>query len=653
MLIENACSEGTISPSDKQLLQKKAQEMGISAQELDNMIERQLHGSTAPANSESSGFVTADDPSLESSGFVTSDSASQESSGFVTAGDAASSGFVTSEPDLSPIQQPAAATKPAEPTFDDKLTDLQELSSQGAMSKVYKGKLYGKWIIIKRIKPEVKDNPQYRSLFMKEFENSYNLDHENIVKILDKGEDANGLYYTMEYVDGRALSDCIKNGELKNEKLIKSIIKQLCNALSYVHKKQIVHRDLKPDNIIITYRGDNVKILDFGIAFSDSFDDNLVKVGTPKYAAPEQMTKGNLVDQRADIYAVGLILLEMATGSLADRKAETVKNPNFKLVITKATKQDPEDRYHDCEELLEDLNKTIVIQAAPIAEPEPPKEPEPAKEPEPSAQAEPEAVKQPEPAKAPENNVELTPEPPKPQAPQESPAAKEKKKSSLLPIIIIVAIAAGVGIWLLMKGNAAKEPSSQPQKPTEQTEQPSQQTADQNQQSNAGPSEEERRQNMEDSKLKERMKEADDVFDTKNVARAKALYEKILADKPGYSEAKQKLSKCNDIINAANLDKATVGKENGKCGFVTPDGYVIVDYLYDEVVNAKVKGIQAVKKGKYYGIIGNDTKLPVTEFKYTRAIWKPDSYELVKEDGNRDHSDIIKYIDGKSVLTQR
>ena len=241
------------------------------------------------------------------------------------------------------------------------------------------------------------------------------------IKILDKGEDADGLYYTMEYVDGRSLSDCIKNGELKSEKLIKSVVKQLCSALSYVHKKQIVHRDLKPDNIMITYRGDNVKILDFGIAYTDSYDDNLVKVGTPKYAAPEQNGKGNLVDQRADIYAVGLILLEMATGSLQDREAKTVENPNFKLVITKATKQDPQDRYHDCEELMEDLNKNIVI---PVTPPTPPAPPEP-------------VVKQ---------------------EPKITPVTEEKKKKSILPFILIAAVLIGVGVFFFLKNKKTDEP---------------------------------------------------------------------------------------------------------------------------------------------------------------------------------------------------
>ena len=163
MLIESACSEGTLSASDRELLEKKANELGVSLDELNTFINSKL--SPQPVgefDSESSGFVIAEQLEDSASGFVMKEDEVTES-----------------------IPQPKVETK--EKTFEDKLTDLQVLSKQGAMSIVSKGKLYGKWIIVKRIKPEFKDNPEYKSLFLKEFENSYNLDHENIVKILDKG----------------------------------------------------------------------------------------------------------------------------------------------------------------------------------------------------------------------------------------------------------------------------------------------------------------------------------------------------------------------------------------------------------------------------------------------------------------------------------
>lgn len=614
MLIKSACSDGTISDTDRQLLEKKASGMGVSLDELNQLINNEL---TPQIESESSGFVTEEETSESlSSGFVTGDEEASLSSGFVT------------ETDIAPTPPPQQPLPQKEKTFEDKLTDIQLLSKQGAMSIVSKAKLYGKWIIVKRIKPEFKDNPQYRNLFLKEFENCYNLDHENIVKILDKGEDSNGLYYTMEYVDGRSLSDCIKNGELKSEKLIKSVIKQLCSALSYVHKKQIVHRDLKPDNIMITYRGDNVKILDFGIAYTDSYDDNLVKVGTPKYAAPEQNGKGNLVDQRADIYAVGLILLEMATGSLQDREAKTVANPNFKLVITKATKQDPQDRYHDCEELMEDLNKNIVI---PVTPPETPAPPEP-------------LVKKPEPVVK--------------QEPKITPVTEEKKKKSILPWILIAAVLVGVGVFFFLKSKKTVEPKQN--EVTENTENNGNQQQ-QNEPDNhnsvvvVDPSKKEEPKkedytekekeegSEENSIIKDLAKRADDLFDEKNMAGAKVLYDSIQKLNPNYKN--DNIQKCNDIIKNAKHPLTKKNGDNGKLGFADSDGNLVIDCLYDNADYSQgfmKDKLYALKKNGKWGVIDMETKKELTEFKFAAAKGIPGGFDMrFKGIGQHDPQDVV------------
>ena len=599
MLIESACSEGTLSASDRALLEKKANELGVSLDELNTFINNKL--SPQPVgefDSESSGFVIAEQLEDSASGFVMKEDEVTES-----------------------IPQPKVETK--EKTFEDKLTDLQVLSKQGAMSIVSKGKLYGKWIIVKRIKPEFKDNPEYKSLFLKEFENSYNLDHENIVKILDKGEDSNGLYYTMEYVDGRPLSDCIKNGELKNEKLIKSVVKQLCSALSYVHKKQIVHRDLKPDNIMVTYRGDNVKILDFGIAYTDSYDDNLVKVGTPKYAAPEQNGKGNLVDQRADIYALGLILLEMSTGSLQDRQAQTVENPNFKLVITKATKPNPEDRYHDCEELLEDLNKTIVIPVSQV--PEPPQPP----------------VRQEEPKKEEVIN----------QPPIITPIEEEKKKKSILPFVLIAALLIAVGVFFFLKNKNGNPNSPKQQEIVENNNNTENNSSNNNVQNpdnktNNGSTVEPKKQEEPkkndytdaeknegsevNSVVKDLAQKADELFDAQNIAKAKILYDSIKKINDKYQN--DNIDKCNKILKEAQLKDLVKDVKNGKVGFVDSKGNVIIDYLYDNADYGKTghlkDNLYALQKNGKWGVIDNKTKQPVCEFKYAAAKGIQNGFEM-------------------------
>ena len=539
-------------------------------------------------------------------------------SGFITdngqtGGADLGSGFVTSaEPDTN-------ITQPGVNALANTFTDIKELSVQGAMSTVYQGKKYGKWHIIKRIKPQFKDNPQYRELFMKEFDNGVQLDHPNIVRFEDKGEDADGLWYTMEYVDGRPLSDMIKSGELiKNERLTRSIITQLCDALTYVHKKQIVHRDLKPDNILVTYRGDNVKVLDFGLAYSDSYDDHLVKAGTPKYAAPEQMNKGNLVDQRADIYAVGLILLEMCTGSLVDKTASTVQNPNFKLVINRATQADPERRYHDCRELMEDFNSTVVTGTS---------------------------LQQPQPATV------------KPAAKPAVTQVEGERKKNMLPLILgIVAAAIVIGIvifFLTRKGGDTTPPQNntadntkqeQPQKPDNNTSNNDVKPVDEPKQ-NDSPTEEEKKQNEEQSALKEEyerlLSEAKKVLDTKNVARALPLYEAIVNKQPAYAEAQNEAKKqvefCKKEIAATPLYQLKKDYENGNSGvfgYKNKNGYIVVDYLYkDELRNDKANpnnsansllAVQDASSNKW-GVIDNATKLPFTGFIYRGKIANKDA----------------------------
>ena len=575
-------------------------------------------------------------------------------SGFVTDGGGADaglgSGFVTNAPSANTQSSNASAT----------FTDLKELSSQGAMSTVYQGKKYGKWHIIKRIKPQFKDNPQYRELFLKEFDNGIQLDHPNIVRIEDKGEDAEGLWYSMEYVDGRPLTQMIKSGELiKNPRLVRNILEQLCDALTYVHKKQIVHRDLKPDNVLVTYRGDNVKVLDFGLAYSDSYDDHLVKAGTPKYAAPEQMTKGNTVDQRADIYAVGLMLLEMTTGSLADRQATTVEDPNFQQIIIKATKQNPDERYHDCREIIDDLNRTIAKPAAVTSSPTPSPQPTVAQ------------------------TTTSTPRPTEVQG---------ERKKNMLPIFIIVGVLliGGIVAWLLLGnkggngnngnggngGNTANndQKQEQPQQPDNQQNtvpdtkpEPVQPVVDDK--TNNGPTEEEKQQNQEQSALKEEyeqlLADAKKVFDTKNVARALPLYEAIVNKTPAYAEAqneaKAKVEFCKKQIAKTPLYSLKKEMENGNIGYLNKDGYIVVDFLYkDELRHKKGGKILAVKDnlGKW-GFIDEATKLPITDFKYTDIDNKHDyagEYRM-NVAGNNKRFDIIKadkieeYTNGKKTNT--
>lgn len=326
ILIESACFSGQISDEDRQMIEQKAKQSGISEQKVDEMIKEALEKASKE-----------DEENLES-------------------------GFISIDEDKESKKSQPDTDKPE--LEKSKFTNVKPLSFQGAMSTVYQAKLHGKWIIIKRIKSKYKDNPKYKELFLREFENAYHLDHPHIVRILDKGEDKEGLFYTMEYVDGRTLNDIITKNGLRNKYLAEKIIRQLLDALSYVHKKQIFHRDLKPDNIYVTFKGDNVKVLDFGLAAADYFEDDLLKVGTPRYAAPEQMKKGYDVDQRADIYSLGKIFLELLTGDVDSKNVSKIQNPAYKHIIQHSTKEKPDERFYDCDEILQILNNPNLIKEA-------------------------------------------------------------------------------------------------------------------------------------------------------------------------------------------------------------------------------------------------------------------------------------------------
>ncbi len=329
VLIQSACSTGEISVEDKEYLWLKAKDLGLNNNDFELLVKSEFkkHSSKEFDKSTESGFINSESSKTE-----------------------LSSGFVV--PHVSENTENNNKNK-------IKFTNVSTLSTQGAMSLVQKGKFQGKWVIIKRIKSQFRNDAYYRDLFYKEFENAYHLEHPHIVGLIAKGEDAESPYYFMDYVDGRTLSKIIKNKSF-DANLLKNINLQILDALQYVHKKQIYHRDLKPDNIMLTYKGDNVKILDFGLAAADNFDDYLVKAGTAKYSAPEQKNKANTVDQRADIYSFGLILLEILTGTTNFDDISKIESKTYKKIIRKCINERPSDRYNNCNEIIDIIKSSKI-----------------------------------------------------------------------------------------------------------------------------------------------------------------------------------------------------------------------------------------------------------------------------------------------------
>lgn len=241
-------------------------------------------------------------------------------------------------------------------THEATFTEIRKLKTSGAMSDMYSALQNGKRkVIIKRIKQEFRNNPEYVDLFYKEYENSLDITHINFVRVYGKGEDQEGPFFYMEYIDGRSLSEIISQNN-KDAALFKKIFMEILDALSYLHKKQIYHRDLKPDNIMVTYKGDNVKIIDLGLAGSDNLQDNLKNAGTPKYSAPELQNNANKADQRADIYSLGLIILEFFTNSTNKKNVTLINDELLRKIVLKATDENIDNRYNNCDEIIKELS---------------------------------------------------------------------------------------------------------------------------------------------------------------------------------------------------------------------------------------------------------------------------------------------------------
>ncbi|MFI3321919.1 MAG: serine/threonine-protein kinase [Rikenellaceae bacterium] len=230
-------------------------------------------------------------------------------------------------------------------------------NSQYGYNAIYKTVRQLKTIIIKALKPEFIGNPIYELLLQKEYDLVANLNHPNICSFFGFEKfDLIGSAIVMEYIDGLTLDKFIDNNEL-NELKIDRIATQICSALTHAHDKQIIHRDLKPQNILITANGENVKIIDFGFSDSDSHVAFKQPAGTLKYASPEQIN-GETLDNRSDIYALGIVLNELCRGK---------PNRKYRNIIDKCCQKNREDRYQNCKQIEDKINKKTSYKFIAIA----------------------------------------------------------------------------------------------------------------------------------------------------------------------------------------------------------------------------------------------------------------------------------------------
>ncbi len=262
-------------------------------------------------------------------------------------------------------------------TFADRYQIIEELG-KGGMGKVYRvaDKKLNEESALKLIKPEIASDKRTLERFSNELKLARKIAHKNVGRMYELMEDKGTHFITMEYVPGQDLKGLIRqSGQLAIGTTI-NIAKQVCEGLAEAHKLGVVHRDLKPSNIMIDRDG-NARIMDFGIARSlkgKGITGAGVMIGTPEYMSPEQV-EGKEVDQRSDIYSLGIILYEMATGRVpfegdtpftvgVKHKSEIPGDPrelnsqipeNFSRVILRCLEKDMERRYQSAEELLSDL----------------------------------------------------------------------------------------------------------------------------------------------------------------------------------------------------------------------------------------------------------------------------------------------------------
>jgi eukaryotic-like serine/threonine-protein kinase len=214
---------------------------------------------------------------------------------------------------------------------------VEGLLARGGMGLVYqcRHRVIGKKLAIKIIRSELAALPEATPRFLLEAKAASAIGNEHIIDILDFGALPDGsAYLIMEYLDGVPLSELVRAEALPPVERVVGVAMQVAEALAAAHAAGIVHRDLKPDNIFLVRRKteDFVKILDFGIAkMSEIGADRLTHtgtiVGTPHYMSPEQAA-GLAIDQRADIYALGVILYELVSGQVP------FDGSNFMAVLT-------------------------------------------------------------------------------------------------------------------------------------------------------------------------------------------------------------------------------------------------------------------------------------------------------------------------------
>lgn len=258
--------------------------------------------------------------------------------------------------------------------------EIREIIGVGGMAVVYKAydNIDDRIVAVKILKEELLENEEFRRRFKNESKAIAVLSHPNIVKVFDVSFGDRLQYIVMEYVEGITLKEYIEQQMIINWKETVHFVSQILLALQHAHDKGIVHRDIKPQNIMLLQDG-TIKVTDFGIARFSRADTRTMSeeaIGSVHYISPEQ-ARGEITDDKADIYSVGVMMYEMLTGQLPFQSDNAVSiaimqlqqeakpprevNPSIPLgleqITLRAMQKKRSNRYHSAAEMLLDIDE--------------------------------------------------------------------------------------------------------------------------------------------------------------------------------------------------------------------------------------------------------------------------------------------------------